>query len=395
MTTTASSSSPAAAPPGLDERFRLSRHVVLRPTGEGLVLECALGSGGFPVAGEAVLRLVMALTRPVRVADLVGSVDGSRRDAVLAFLTRCRDAGVLTRVDADGRPEEDGGPAAHWEFHDLLFHTRSRRGRNRGRVGASFPLRGVLPAEPPFREARGGPTVALHRPSLDALERADPPLTRVLEARRSRYSVAPVSVEALGELLFRAFRVTGVEALPGDEDDPVARKVYPSAGSRHPIELYVVPWACEGLERGVWHYDARAHTLGRVCPPGPEVELLLEEARASTGGMRGYPPVLLVLAARTRRVAWKYQALAYAAVLKEAGGIFQTLYLVCTAMGLSPCALGAGDSDRFARVAGTDYYGESSVGEFIVGGPGGITGSELAERFHRGEPLPGDGREDG
>jgi len=36
-------------------------------------------------------------------------------------------------------------------------------------------------------------------------------------------------------------------------------------------------------------------------------------------------------------------------------------------MGLAHCALGAGNSDLFARAAGTDYYSESSVGEFLLG----------------------------
>jgi hypothetical protein len=43
------------------------------------------------------------------------------------------------------------------------------------------------------------------------------------------------------------------------------------------------------------------------------------------------------------------------------------MYLVATAMGLAPCALGGGNSDVFAEAAGTDYYAESSVGEFVLG----------------------------
>ena len=43
------------------------------------------------------------------------------------------------------------------------------------------------------------------------------------------------------------------------------------------------------------------------------------------------------------------------------------MYLVATAMNLAPGAIGAGNSDRFAAIAQTDYYTESSVGEFILG----------------------------
>jgi len=82
---------------------------------------------------------------------------------------------------------------------------------------------------------------------------------------------------------------------------------------------------------------------------------------------QGVPQVLIILTARFQRVSWKYNAMAYALVLKDVGVLYQTMYLVATAMGLAPCALGGGDSDLFAAVAGTNYYAETSVGEFILG----------------------------
>jgi hypothetical protein len=55
------------------------------------------------------------------------------------------------------------------------------------------------------------------------------------------------------------------------------------------------------------------------------------------------------------------------------------MYLAATAMGLGPCAVGGGDADLFARAAGTDYYAETSVGEFLLGsqrhGPPGSVGT--------------------
>jgi len=36
-------------------------------------------------------------------------------------------------------------------------------------------------------------------------------------------------------------------------------------------------------------------------------------------------------------------------------------------MGLAPCALGSGNSELFARLAGLDYESETSVGEFMLG----------------------------
>jgi len=77
--------------------------------------------------------------------------------------------------------------------------------------------------------------------------------------------------------------------------------------------------------------------------------------------------VLIVISARFRRVAWKYRSMAYAAILKNVGVVYQTMYLVATAMGLAPYAVGSGDSDCLARLIGTDVHVESSVGEFLLG----------------------------
>src|SRR5581483_3348773 len=99
----------------------------------------------------------------------------------------------------------------------------------------------------------------------------------------------------------------------------------------------------------------------------PEVAALLRDAAESTATPEDTLQVLLILAARFPRVAWKYESIAYALTLKHVGVAFQTMYLAATAMGLGPCAVGGGDADLFARAAGTDYYAETSVGEFLLG----------------------------
>jgi SagB-type dehydrogenase family enzyme len=77
------------------------------------------------------------------------------------------------------------------------------------------------------------------------------------------------------------------------------------------------------------------------------VRQLVDRAAAAAGDNRP-PQVLLVIAARFGRTMWKYQSMAYALILKDLGALMQTMYLVATAMGLAPCALGAGDLELFA-----------------------------------------------
>jgi SagB-type dehydrogenase family enzyme len=104
-----------------------------------------------------------------------------------------------------------------------------------------------------------------------------------------------------------------------------------------------------------------------VCGRTAEFSRLVADAAATAGIPTESVQVVLILAARFQRVAWKYASIAYALILKHVGVMFQTMYLTATAMNLAPCALGGGDADLFARAASTDYFTETSVGEFLLG----------------------------
>jgi SagB-type dehydrogenase family enzyme len=312
-------------------------------------------------------QLLLALSRPVRVADLLAGVEDAQRQKVRAFLEQCQAHGLLTEVHDDGTTEEEQGALAHWEFHDLLFHTSSRFGRNRQAVGATYRLKGSAPPEAHTCAQQDSPQLLrLSEPDIEQLKSGDITLTSALERRRTLYGRRPVSLEALGEFLYRTCRVTSV--VEGADGEAFVKKVHPSGGSLHPLEIYVIATACDGLERGLYHYRSLDHALAPLRMFDEEVGQLIEDARRSAGELSYDPPLLLVLSARFRRTAWKYQSIAYRLILMEVGTLYQTMYLVATAMNLAPCALGCGNSDLFARLIGADYYRETSVGEFILGG---------------------------
>jgi SagB-type dehydrogenase family enzyme len=66
--------------------------------------------------------------------------------------------------------------------------------------------------------------------------------------------MAKLTVQQLGEFLFRTCRITG-ERDGNAYTDKYATKVYPSGGSLHPLEIYVAISCCEGLEPALYHYD--------------------------------------------------------------------------------------------------------------------------------------------
>jgi SagB-type dehydrogenase family enzyme len=277
----------------------------------------------------------------------------------------------------DGAEVSDGQigePALEsWEFHDLLFHSRSRRGRWDAPFGATYRL-AHRPPPPALKPIDDGDWQDLFRPDIERLMREDPPLAQVTEQRRSvrQYGAEPITAKQLGEFLFRTARVTRhwqseVSAPSGPLTMDFTARPYPSGGGLYELEVYLAVKNCAGVEPGLHYYDPQGHRLQALCGATRDVEGLLADAAASAGIAAQSLQVLVVLAARFSRTAWKYESIAYALTLKHVGVVFQTMYLAATAMGLAPCAVGCGDSDLFARAAGTDWCVETSVGEFLLG----------------------------
>ncbi|HET7460517.1 MAG TPA: SagB family peptide dehydrogenase [Longimicrobium sp.] len=357
---------PAPAPAAPGRPLRLSRFALLRVDDGRVCLESPRSPLRVWLEAEAAAA-VLALARPATPGQ-VARTAGIGAGAAAALLGLLRGAWLAVEAD-DGAPSpEDADPAlAHWEFHDLLFHARSRMGRHVGGFGGTWRMEGRFPPLPALRPPPAGPAVPLPRPDLERLLGDDVPFTRVLEERRSVRDEGErvVTLAELGELLFRAARVRRVIPTPRGE---LSSRPYPGGGACHELELYLAVGACQGLEPGLYHYGPLEHVLTRVEAADPAaVGALLRDSRIVAHGAAP-AQVLVVLAARFARVAWKYESMAYALVLKDAGVLIQTLYLVATAMGLAPCALGGGDADLFARAAGTDYYAEGSVAELRLGG---------------------------
>lgn len=350
------------------EELCLSRYLSIRPRGNGVVLESPLSGARLELTKPSLVGLLLSFMAPRSIEEVLAGVEEPKRRSVRDLLGRCRELRILSRLTEDGSLEEETEALGRWEYHDLLFHVRSRDGRNPEPVGALDPRIEDSGLEPAVKAGGGKDAIPLSKPDPEGGEGGDAAaLSAVLERRRSLYSVEPLDLDAVGLFLYRTCRVTGLQETAAGETR--ALKVYPSGGALHPLETYLVPYRCRGLERGLYHYRPLDHALSTVHPFDAEVEALLRQAQVSTGKLRDYPSLLLVLSARFGRTAWKYRSITYRLILEEVGALYQTMYLVATDMGLAPCALGAGNSDRFSRLAGLDYFAETSVGELILGGP--------------------------
>ncbi|MHB8577356.1 MAG: SagB/ThcOx family dehydrogenase, partial [Dehalococcoidia bacterium] len=353
-----------------DERLVLSRFAYLHRLHGTLVVESPLALSRVELLTPAAATIVALLAEPSTIDSLCGRTGAMPAEPIAELVTLLVAEGIVCRIDGDGVSDEDRLPAARqWEFHDLLFHARSRLGRHEYPSGGVFPHPDSDPL-PAVRPPLSGERIPLARPDVGALSRADTPFTRVLEERASsrRHGATPITADQLGEFLYRAARVRGIiEAnRKHTQSYEASSRPYPSAGAMYELEIYLAVNRCAGIEPGLYHYDALSHSVERVCRLTPAVSELLAGAAASAV-MVEPPQVLIVLATRFERLSWKYASIAYSLTLKNVGALQQTMYLVATAMGLAACALGAGDSDLFAVAANMDYLTDPSVGEFILG----------------------------
>lgn len=348
-----------------DRQYVISRFAYCHRDKERMVWETPLFPGKIILHDWRGAAIASELSQPQNCQSLTKIPDISL-EAAQSFLSLLLSAKVISQVTEDGEIEGEASPnLVQWEFHDLLFHSQSRQGRHDKPVGKSKRFLGKIDPPPALKPKRSYETIPLARPDLERLQQSDRPFTQVLETRKSIrvWGTRAISDRQLGEFLYRCFRVR--EIIP-TTDIELSDRPYPSGGASYEIEVYLAIERCENIAAGLYHYCPQAHVLEKIAEKTDEVKTLLENAGKATGE-DNLPQVLIILAARFGRVSWAYESVAYSLILKHVGVLYQTMYLVATAMDLAPCAIGAGNSTLFATIADTDYYSESSVGEFILG----------------------------
>ncbi|HET9387638.1 MAG TPA: hypothetical protein VFO67_21060, partial [Gemmatimonadales bacterium] len=173
----------------------LSRFALMRREGSQVVLESPTARAQVILLDWRAMAVLWQLTRVEKALEAEAPRTGLPVGVVRAVIDLLFSAGLLTTVNAsEGVPEDETPPLVHWEFHDLLFHSRSRFGRHRSPYGATFPLEGRVAPPPAVKPRPAGTRIPLFRPSIPRLVKADWPLTRALEERRSQraHAEAPI-----------------------------------------------------------------------------------------------------------------------------------------------------------------------------------------------------------
>src|SRR5262249_34751790 len=140
-----------------------------------MILESPLTAVKVVLCDWRALALLHALAQPGEVNDLprrVPELDQAAADQLVGLLVH---AGM---VEA-----EEPAALQTWQFHDLLFHARSREGRHDAPLGATYRFAGLM--QPPAATQLSPEGIPLARPDLDRLRHTDLPFEEVVRRRRS------------------------------------------------------------------------------------------------------------------------------------------------------------------------------------------------------------------
>jgi SagB-type dehydrogenase family enzyme len=353
----------------------LSRFAYMRRRGNDMVLESPRAGALFRICNPQIATSVAMLATPHQIRKL-------RRQAGfpgVEFLALLMDCQILFKVDSARdsalRPAEGDGNLVLWDFHDLLFHTRSTEGRHANPRGGVYPYARVMPPLAAVRPRWPGKKIDLRKLSAESPQAISP----VAQLLRERHSTRifddqrPITLAEISQFLDGTSRVQSrwQSTLDTGDGGPVvayAARPYPSGGASYELELYLAVDKCEGLARGFYHYEAGGHALVPINVRTQELEAMLTSAEFAMG-VSAKPQILITIAARFGRISWKYSSIAYALILKDVGVLFQTLYLMATDMGLGGCAIGSTDIDLFAKMTGIELHVEGPVGQFAIGRP--------------------------
>jgi SagB-type dehydrogenase family enzyme len=160
------------------------------------------------------------------------------------------------------------------------------------------------------------------------------PLEEVLAKRATRrdFSKGPLSLQELATLLHRSYGIRSRSLAYNVKGFP--SRFVPSTGGLQSVEIYLAVNAVEGLEQGLYHYNAGRHGLevldrGNLRRKVVRSCLFQDWIDAAS--------VVLFLTCDMRKVYWKYGRRGYRFVHVDAGIVGQTLHLAATALRLRSC----------------------------------------------------------
>ncbi|MFC3986845.1 SagB/ThcOx family dehydrogenase [Streptosporangium jomthongense] len=311
-----------------------------------------------PAIAAEILTAFEDWNTPQQAAAALAHLDG--RVIAQAITALCQQELLV----AENSPEADlDARLAHqwrsWEPEAPFFHYTTQ-----DTITADTPeVYPDIEQHPPlFTEYPDAEHIPLPRPSeLTA------PLGEVLYTRRTHRDFTPAAVPLATLATLLAVCFAPVDYVDAGYFGTLYRRTSPAGGSRQELDAYLAITNVEGLDAGIYHYQARDHSLDLL-----DKGFTADEATHLCSGQdwAGQAAFLIVLVAVIERMRVKYRTpRCYRVSLLNAGHLGQTFALAATALGLGPAQTGAFHDTAVAERLGVDNIARTPVYVLAAGHP--------------------------
>ncbi|MBU1164477.1 SagB/ThcOx family dehydrogenase [Patescibacteria group bacterium] len=180
-------------------------------------------------------------------------------------------------------------------------------------------------------DATPGYQIVLPQPSFESTVSVE----EALKNRRSvrEYKDQPISMHELSQILWAAQGITSDEGF----------RTAPSAGGLYPLELYVVSQNVAGLERSIYKFHTKSHSLDKIINTN-KIEQIV--SAANNQEFIGQAPVVIIITGVLKRTTQKYNEIGERYVYIEAGHVAQNIYLQTYTLGLDTVTIGGFDTEK-------------------------------------------------
>ncbi len=233
------------------------------------------------------------------------------------------------------------------------------RPRNGNEINESDQKKGFSP--PPLQSPYSTQLEKIDLIEIGDIRIPEKDITQVINQRKSVRSYLEESL-TLEELSYLLWCTQGVKKIISNT---TTKRIVPSAGSRHPLETYLVINRVKGLPIGLYRYISLEHKLLKIKTDSQIMKKIVEACNDQQ--FIGKSALIFIWSANIYRMKWRHGERAYRYIFLDAGHVGQNLYLAATVINCGVCTISVFLDDELNHLVGIDGKNEFVIYMAAVG----------------------------